>query len=62
MLTTRGGTIGDERDLGFAAFMRMGAFYGIKEVKCVSAGGFDILAADIEALLKRAIHDFSNKR
>jgi hypothetical protein len=39
----------------------MGAFYGIKEVKCVSADGFDLPAADIEALLTRAIQDFSNK-
>jgi FMN-dependent NADH-azoreductase len=59
-VTTRGGTIGDERDLGFATFMQMGAFYGIKGVKCVSADGFDIPAADIESLLKKAIQDFSN--
>jgi hypothetical protein len=42
--------------------MQMGAFYGIQEVKCVSADGTDIPAADIEALSKKAIQDFSNKR
>lgn len=56
--TTRGGYIGDEKDLGFATMMQLGAFYGIKEVKCISVDGFDIPVTGIESAMKKAILSF----
>jgi len=56
-VTTRGGYIGDDKDLGFATTAQLAAFYGIKEAKCISADGFDIPTTDIEASLKKAISE-----
>jgi FMN-dependent NADH-azoreductase len=56
-VTTRGGYIGDSKDLGFAMVAELGKLYGIKEIKCISADGFGIPANDHEAVLKKAIED-----
>jgi len=56
-VTTRGGFIGDEKDLGFATIAELSKFYGIKKIKCISADGFGIPANDHEAVLKKAIED-----
>ncbi len=55
-VTTRGGYIGDENDLGYATMVQLGEFYGIKEVKCISMDGFDIPINDTEALVQKAIN------
>jgi FMN-dependent NADH-azoreductase len=54
-VTTRGGHIGDERDLGYATMMELGKLYGIGEVKCISVNGLDIPANDIETVVRKAI-------
>jgi FMN-dependent NADH-azoreductase len=60
-VTTRGGYVGDINDLGFGTIAQMGAFYGIKEVKCISVDGCDIANNDIESLFKKAIAELPNK-
>ena len=59
-ITTRGGFVTDEQDLGFGTMLQLGAFYGIKEIKCISAGGFDIPTNDVETLISTTIADLSN--
>ena len=60
-VTTRGGNIGDEKDLGFAAMTGLCNFFGIKKITCISAEGFDIPTNDFEAILKKAIEDLPSK-
>lgn len=60
-VTTRGGYVGDENDLGYATMVQLGGFYGIKEVKCISMDGFDIPINDPEVLISTGIDDLSNK-
>ncbi len=55
-VTTRGGYIGDENDLGFAAIARFGSYCGIKEIKCIGADGFDI-EADPEKIVRKTIEE-----
>jgi FMN-dependent NADH-azoreductase len=59
-ITTRGSFVGDEKDLGFATIAGLGGFFGIKEIKCISADGFDIPTNNAEALLKNAINNLPN--
>ena len=58
---TRGGFIGDDNDLGFGTMVQLGEFYGIDEVKCISADGFDIPVNDVETLVANAVADLPNK-
>jgi len=60
-VTTRGGNIGDERDLGFGTMAQLGKFYGIKDVKCIGVDGFDIPTNDVEALVAGAVAELSSK-
>jgi FMN-dependent NADH-azoreductase len=60
-VTTRGGYVGDSKDLGFATISELGKLYGIKEIKCISADGFGIPSNDHEAALKKAIEDLPGK-
>jgi FMN-dependent NADH-azoreductase len=59
-ITTRGGLIGDDKDLGYATMVQLAAFYGIKEVKCIGADGFDIPVNNADALVAQTIDSFSN--
>jgi len=59
-VTTRGGYIGDEKDLGFGTMVQLGGFYGINEIKCISADGFDVPVNDRDAILKKAIEGLPN--
>ncbi|MDR1456144.1 MAG: NAD(P)H-dependent oxidoreductase [Tannerella sp.] len=54
-VTTRGGHIGDERDLGYATMLELGKLYGIGEVKCISVNGLDIPVNDVETAVQKAI-------
>lgn len=56
-VTTRGGYIGNDKDLGFATIEQLAGFYGIKETKCIGADGMDIPTNDIESILKNVIND-----
>ena len=60
-VTTRGGFIGDDKDLGYITIASLGRFYGIKEVKCISVDGLDIPITDIEAVIDKAIADLPNQ-
>ncbi len=54
-VTTRGGPIPDEADLGFAVYRSLCRTYGRKECSIVSASGLHIVGHDAEAILKRAL-------
>jgi FMN-dependent NADH-azoreductase len=56
-VTTRGGHIGDDKDLGYATMVELGKLYGIKDVKCISMNGLDIPVDDIETVIKKVIED-----
>jgi FMN-dependent NADH-azoreductase len=57
-ITTRGGCIGDEKDLGYATMVQFAAFCGIKKVKCISVDGLNIPVNDADALVTQAIDAF----
>jgi FMN-dependent NADH-azoreductase len=54
-ITTRGGFIGDEKDLGYATMAQFAAFCGIKKINCISADGLDIPINNADAIVARAI-------
>ncbi len=54
-VTTRGGPIPDEGDLGYAVYRSICRTYGIKECRIVSASGLDIVGNDAEAIMDRAL-------
>ena len=54
-ITTRGGFVPDDADLGFKTIEATAHFYGIAEVRCISAQGLDIPATDVDEALKKAI-------
>jgi FMN-dependent NADH-azoreductase len=54
-VTTRGGYVGDENDLGFATIAQLAMFYGIENAKCISAEGLDIVTNDAEKIVEQAI-------
>jgi Acyl carrier protein phosphodiesterase len=59
-VTTRGGYVGNENDLGFATLTQLGNLCGIKEVTCIGVDGFDIPINDPNTLVKTAINDLPN--
>ena len=60
-VTTRGGFIGDENDLGFATIKGLCNFFGIKNIRCIGADGFDIVTNDFDAILKKAIDELPGR-
>ena len=60
-VTTRGGYVGDEKDLGFATIKSLGYFFGIKNIMCIGADGFDIVTNDFDAILQKAIEELPAK-
>ena len=59
-VTTRGGYIGNEKDLGFATLMQLGGVCGIEKIKCISMDGFDIPINNPDELVKKTIDDLPN--
>lgn len=56
-ITTRGGFISDEKDLGFATIGELGNYFGIPEVDCISANAMDIPTTDVDATIERVIEE-----
>lgn len=54
-VTTRGGFISDEKDLGYATIVDMGHHYGIGEIKCISVDGLDIPTTNVAEAINAAI-------
>ena len=59
-VTTRGGHVSDEDDLGYRTLEGMGRIYGIKDIRCMSAWGLDIVTADADAEVSRTIDEKVN--
>ena len=58
-VTTAGGPIlSDEYGFGYVKAIAQN-FYGIPDVRQVKAEGLDVIGADVEALLNRALEDFT---
>ena len=53
-VTTRGGYVSDEADLGFAVFRKLCATYGIPECRIVSAEGLDVFGNDVRKIMEQA--------
>jgi FMN-dependent NADH-azoreductase len=60
-VTTRGGYIGDEKDLGYATVVDIAHQYGIKGTKCIGVDGFDIPVNDVDTLVKKALENLPNQ-
>ena len=56
-ITTRGGFVSDEKDLGFATIGELGNYFGIPEVDCISANAMDIPTTDVDATIERVIEE-----
>lgn len=56
-ITTRGGFVSDENDLGFATIGELGNYFGIPEVDCISANAMDIPTTDVDATINRVIEE-----
>lgn len=56
-ITTRGGFVSDEKDLGFATIGELGNYFGIPEVDCISANAMDIPTTDVDATINRVIKE-----
>lgn len=56
-ITTRGGFVSDEKDLGFATIGELGNYFGIPEVDCISANAMDIPTTDVNATIDRVIEE-----
>ena len=56
-ITTRGGFVSDENDLGFATIGELGNYFGIPEVDCISANAMDIPTTDVDATINRVIKE-----
>ena len=56
-ITTRGGFVSDEKDLGFATIGELGNYFGIPEVDCISANTMDIPTTDVDATINRVIEE-----
>ena len=54
-VTTRGGPIPDDADLGYAVYRSLCRTYGIGACRIVSASGLDIVTNDAEAIMGRAL-------
>lgn len=59
-VTTRGGPIPDEGDLGYAVYRSICRTYGINECRIISASGLDIVGNDAEAIMDRALASAKN--
>ena len=59
-VTTRGGPIPDEADLGYSVYRTLCRTYGINECRIVSASGLDIVGNDAEAIMGRALASVRN--
>ena len=53
-VTTRGGYVSDEEDLGYAVYRRLSSTYGIPSCKIISAEGLDIFGNDAEKIMAEA--------
>jgi FMN-dependent NADH-azoreductase len=60
-ITTRGGFVTDEKDLGFSTIVDMGLYYGLTDVKCISLNALDIPTTDVEAVITKAIEDLPTR-
>ncbi|MGN1025661.1 MAG: NAD(P)H-dependent oxidoreductase [Faecousia sp.] len=60
-VTTRGGFIPDDKDLGYATIVDMGHYYGINEITCISAMGLDVPVTNVEETISKTIRDLPNK-
>ena len=56
-ITTRGGFVTDEKDLGFATIGELGHYFGIPEVDCISANAMDIPTTDVDAMIDRIVEE-----
>lgn len=56
-ITTRGGFVSDEKDLGFATIGELGNYFGIPEVDCISANTMDIPTTDVDATIEKIIEE-----
>ena len=54
-VTTRGGYISDDEDLGYAVYRRLCDTYGIRNCRIVSASGLDIFGNDPEKIMAEAL-------
>ena len=54
-ITTRGGFVDDNSDLGFATVKALGHYFGIPEVDCISANAMDIPTTDVETVLEEVV-------
>ncbi|MCQ2079718.1 MAG: NAD(P)H-dependent oxidoreductase [archaeon] len=54
-VTTRGGPVPDEGDLGFRIYENVAHTYGIEDVRCISASALDIITNDAEAIMSEAV-------
>jgi FMN-dependent NADH-azoreductase len=60
-VTTRGGLIEDAKDLGFVTICALGKLFGIRDIKCISLGGLDLPADDLEGLIEGVIEDLPRR-
>lgn len=60
-VTTRGGPIPDEGDLGFQIYRSIASTYGIGDCKAVSASALDIVTNDPERIIQEAIASIGSK-
>lgn len=56
-ITTRGGFVTDDGDLGFLTLRALGNYFGIGQVDCVSVNALDIPTTDVDAV----VGDMSSK-
>ena len=54
-VTTRGGPIPDEGDLGYAVYRALCGIYGIKECRIVSVSGLDLITNDPGSMMEDAL-------
>lgn len=54
-VTTRGGPIPDEADLGYAVYRSLCGIYGIKQCRIVSVAGLDVVTNDAERMMGDAL-------
>ncbi|MDR1554333.1 MAG: NAD(P)H-dependent oxidoreductase [Prevotellaceae bacterium] len=60
-VTTRGGYIDDEKDLGYITVAKLGKLYGINEIQCIGVNGFDIQENNVAFIVKKAIDNLPNQ-
>ena len=60
-VTTRGGFIDDDSDLGYKTIVGIGRYCGIKDIRCISVAGLDIPVTDVESALNRAVAELPDR-